>query len=184
MPFLVDYPHFFDLISFSLLRTTSILRISFSSAPRCVEADCWNRAFPLLSLNRNVVVAVVIVVTLLLKIAPLIFSGGQLSKSRLSTHNDISANFSKLTVTAQRYFSRRYIKSIQMIHNMIYLGACGRINRPFNPKFEHDTTTHRNDTCMCTWRFCFERLRQNRQCFLREEDVEIPSNIFVYIEFL
>ena len=32
--------------SIFLLRTTLMLRASFSPAPECVEVDCWNQAFP------------------------------------------------------------------------------------------------------------------------------------------
>ena len=31
---------------FSFFPTTFMLRVSVSPAPECVEADCWNRAFP------------------------------------------------------------------------------------------------------------------------------------------
>ena len=31
---------------FKFIPTTFMLRVSFSPAPECVEADCWNRAFP------------------------------------------------------------------------------------------------------------------------------------------
>ena len=49
--FLIDFwihsltPVLID-ISIWFFPTTFMLRVSFSPAPECVEADCWNRGFP------------------------------------------------------------------------------------------------------------------------------------------
>ena len=40
-----------------------MLRVSFSPAPECVEADCWNRAFPT-PLPPAVIIVVVVIVVL------------------------------------------------------------------------------------------------------------------------
>ena len=43
-----------------------LLRVSFSPAPECVVADCWNRAFPSPPCHQTTVVVVIIVVVVVL----------------------------------------------------------------------------------------------------------------------
>ena len=72
----------------SVFATTFMLIVTFSRAPECVEADCWNQAFPTPPVPPDPVVICVIVVVLY---SPYEKNkvGNAFTGRRLSLHNDI-----------------------------------------------------------------------------------------------
>ena len=45
-----------------MMPTTFMLRVSFSSAPECVEVDCWNQAFQTPPYHQDAVIVTVVVI--------------------------------------------------------------------------------------------------------------------------
>ena len=68
-----------------------MLRVSFSPAPECVVADCWNRAFPTPPCHQTPVVVIVIVIIRLL------------FYTRLNKRLSRECVYWKAIITTQRY---------------------------------------------------------------------------------
>ena len=120
------------VICFLFDHTTLVLRISCSSTPDCVEADCWNWVClppPLPPGTRNTSYS-------LCYTASVILNSGLISKNTLLLHNDIPANFRKSTIPTQRYHNgilRTKIQSIKMTQFCVtnYVFKQLRQNRPY-----------------------------------------------------